>query len=92
MKIDLMLYFFFVIGVFFGRDSGQVTLLDSKKMILYTWDHPRGVRKLFWKPYMGIDKPTEIPVDKVKKCEDIYLLILFSVYGNRATLIRYVFL
>jgi len=48
------------------RDSGQVTLLDSKKMILYTWDEPRGVRKLFWKPYMGMDKPVEIPVDKVK--------------------------
>jgi len=53
------------------RDSGQVTLLDSKKMILYTWDDPRGVRKLFWKPYMAIDKPVEIPVDKVKNLEDI---------------------
>ena len=52
------------------RDSGQVTLLDSKKMILYTWDDPRGVRKLFWKPYMGMDKPIEIPVDKVKHVED----------------------
>lgn len=47
------------------RDCGQVTVLDSKQMILYTWDDPQGVRKLFWKPYTGIDKPTEVPVDKV---------------------------
>lgn len=47
------------------RDMGQVTVLYSKQMILYTWDDPQGVRKLFWKPYTGIDKPVEVPVDKV---------------------------
>ena len=47
------------------RDSGQVTVLDAKQMILYSWDDPQGVRKLLWKPYTGIDKPVEAPVDKV---------------------------
>ena len=70
--------FFLVLMI--SRDSGQITLLDSKKMILYTWDDPQGARKLFWKPYMGIDKPTEIPVDKVNNIEDIYLVILFSFF------------
>lgn len=73
--MKIVFFFFFLIGFFvvlmICRDSGQVTLLDSKKMILYTWDDPRGVRKLFWKPYMAIDKPVEIPVDKVKNLEDI---------------------
>ena len=47
------------------RDCGQVTGLDSKQMILYTWDDPQGPRKLFRKPYTGIEKPIEVPVDKV---------------------------
>ncbi|KAL9969256.1 hypothetical protein ACROYT_G021452 [Oculina patagonica] len=49
---------------FHQKDSGQVTVLDSKQMILYTWDDPLGVRKLLWKPYTGIDKPIEAPVNK----------------------------
>ena len=47
------------------RDSGQVTVLDPKQMILYSWDDPLGVRKLFWKPYTGLGKPMEATVDKV---------------------------
>ena len=50
------------------RDVGQVTVLYSKQMILYTWDDPQGVRKLLWKPYKGKDKPIEAPVDKVTFC------------------------
>ena len=42
---------------------------------------------------MGIDKPTEIPVDKVKKLAKIFAyLFCFLFMGNCATLIRYVFL
>lgn len=50
------------------RDVGQVTVLYSKQMILYTWDDPQGVRKLLWKSYTGKDKPIEAPVDKVTFC------------------------
>ena len=47
------------------RDSGQVIVLNSKEMILYTWDDPQGDRKLLWKAYTGVDKPVDVPVDKV---------------------------
>lgn len=40
-------------------------VLNSKEMILYTWDDPQGDRRLLWKPYTGVDKPVEVPVDKV---------------------------
>ena len=59
------------------RDSGQVTVLYSKHMILYTWDEPLGVRKLFWKPYTGVDKPVEVLADKV-----YILYMLHQIYNN----------
>ncbi|XP_068698299.1 intermembrane lipid transfer protein VPS13C-like isoform X1 [Montipora foliosa] len=49
---------------FHQKDNGQVTVLNSQHMILYTWDDPHGDRKLLWKPYTGRDKPIEVPVDK----------------------------
>jgi len=59
------------------RDSGQVTVLYSKHMILYTWDEPLGVRKLFWKPYTGVDKPVEVLAAKV-----YILCMLHHIYNN----------
>ena len=72
----------------FCRDSGQVTVLDSKQMILYTWDDPRGVRKLLWKPYRGIDKPIEAPVDKVTNFI-IYQIRAMLMYGQKIIVIRH---
>lgn len=56
-----------------------MTLLDSKQMILYTWDDPLGVRKLLWKPFKGLDKPIEAQVDEVGSQEKA-VFVKFYLY------------
>lgn len=62
-----------------------MTLLDSKQMILYTWDDPLGVRKLLWKPLKGLDKPIEAQVDEVGSQEKAVFVEFYLYLSSTIT-------